>query len=144
MTNPEPTDAQKQKACDLLNAEADFPNLFNLPQDAHHYALRTVARLIAKQEATAPAIPSEIVEDMERLIRDLRADHLRYDMHDRAQDFCSRTEAVVAALDALKPVDPLDAVFDALPDNIGTCVDASAEFRKECAKRGLHITEIQR
>lgn len=37
-------------------------------------------------------------------------------------------------------VDPLDAVFDALPCNLATCVDASTRFREELAKCGLTIT----
>lgn len=41
---------------------------------------------------------------MVELIRDLHADHLRYNLHDREQDFCKRTAAIVAELP--KPVDP--------------------------------------
>lgn len=49
-------------------------------------------------------LPAELVERMVALVRDLHADHLLYDLHDRQQDFCKRTAEIVALLP--KPVDP--------------------------------------
>lgn len=49
-------------------------------------------------------ISPELVERMVVLVRDLHADHLRYNLHDRQQDFCQRTAAIVAELP--EPVDP--------------------------------------
>lgn len=50
------------------------------------------------------AVGPELVERMVALVRDLHADHLRYNLHDRQQDFCVRTAAIVAELP--EPVDP--------------------------------------
>lgn len=49
-------------------------------------------------------IAPELVERMVALVRELHADHVEHDMHDRVQDFVARTAAIVAELP--KPVDP--------------------------------------
>lgn len=43
-------------------------------------------------------ISPELQARMIALIRDLHADHMKYDLHDRQQDFCARTAAIVALL----------------------------------------------
>jgi hypothetical protein len=45
-----------------------------------------------------------MVERMAELVRDLHADHQKHDLHDRVNDFCVRTAAIVAELP--KPIDP--------------------------------------
>lgn len=55
----------------------------------------------AKQRVADPS--PELVERMVELIRDLRADHLQYNLHDREQAFVRRTAAILAELE---PVDP--------------------------------------
>lgn len=49
-------------------------------------------------------IDDALVERMVKLVRDLHADHVEHNMHDRVQDFVARTAAIVAELP--EPVDP--------------------------------------
>jgi hypothetical protein len=69
-------------------------------------------------------ISPELVERMVALVRDLHADHLRYDLHDREQNFCKRTAAIVADLPV--PVDP---------DLIEAREIAAARYSREDQKR---------
>ncbi len=49
-------------------------------------------------------ISQDLAQRMAALVRDLRADHIRYGAHDIEQDFVARTAAIAAELP--KPIDP--------------------------------------
>ena len=77
------------------------------------------------------AYSPELVDRMVGLIRDLRADHVEHDMHDRVQDFVSRTKALCDELDGPKS-DPLveEAIELVLNDNTTRTENQNDALRK--------------
>lgn len=95
-----------------------------------------------KHEAE-PAPSKELWARVAALLRDLREEHLRYDLHDREQDFVARTAAILAELEP-KP-DPLEQAVDAVFASPGALTNRQFAFhlRGELAKRGIELGEAK-
>lgn len=138
----EPTDAQLQKACDVLAYKwSDYINRHLTVAAA--VAMHNVAAYIAKQEASEPAIAPELVE----ALRDLSEMEVGQAIDTRPMASArTKARAILAELDASKPdpLDPLDVLKEVVLGVFGEGYASHVSMlRKGLEKRGLHITEIQ-
>lgn len=86
-------------------------------------------------------IDDALVERMVNLVRDLHADHVEHNMHDRVQDFVARTAAIVAELP--EPVDPDVAEVDAILNAAEFYwTDRAREVAVSILKRGRELERL--
>lgn len=139
----EPTEAHLQEACDLLNAEEAWD-----VWEGNDRVTQVFARYIANQQpAIAPDLVTKLIVAFTEVQWELeRIDQSRATRFGRIGELIVHNRAILAELDASKPVDPLVEAFRAIKqtqcgEGEEWSVVIARNLREALADSGLHITE---